>query len=102
MLGSLISNEELKKKLIKLLRRKYEEPNWLGMQGSRAQTKLNQINHKIQLIKAVCKRRSIDMVEIESIINTWKLMNKSSAHQENIVAGPIGVEQAVEDFLGEY
>jgi hypothetical protein len=42
------------------------------------------------------------MAEIESIINTWKLMNNGGAHQENLVVEPMEVEEAVEDFLGEY
>jgi hypothetical protein len=54
MPGTLISIEELKKKLIKLLRRKYEESNRLGIQSKRAMLK---INYKIQLVKATCRRR---------------------------------------------
>jgi hypothetical protein len=38
---SLISNEELKRKFIKLLRKKYEEPNWQRRNNGSAQVKLN-------------------------------------------------------------
>jgi hypothetical protein len=72
------------------------------MQGNRAQTKLNQINHKIQLIKAMCKGRSMDIVEIERIVSTWELMNNSGAHQEIVIVESMEVEEAMEDFLGEY
>jgi hypothetical protein len=102
MLGSLISNEQLKKKLIKLLRRQYEEPNWQNIQEGGSRAKLNQINYKIQLIKTMCKRKLIDMAEIESIINTWELMSNGGAHHENVVVEPMEVEDALEDFLGEY
>jgi hypothetical protein len=72
------------------------------MQARRVQARLNQINYKIQLIKTKCRRRLIDMAEIESIINNWELMSNRGAYQENDVAEPYGIEEAVEDVLGEY
>lgn len=99
---SLISNEELKRKFIKLLRKKYEEPNWQRRNSGRAQAKFNRINYKIQLIKAMCERRSIIMVELNIILNTWELMSNNGAYQNNVVVEPNRLEEAVEDVLGEY
>ena len=50
----------------------------------------------------MCKKRLIDMAEIQSIINTWKLINNGGAHQENLVVEPMGVEEAIQDFLSEF
>jgi hypothetical protein len=47
----------------------------------------------------MCKRRSIDMAKIKTIISTWKLMERSNAAQEIIVAEPMEIEHVV---LGEY
>jgi hypothetical protein len=99
MPGKLIPIEELKKKLIKLLKRKYEEPNRVGIQSKRPMWK---INNKIQLLKATCRRRYADMAEIESIIKNWELMCYNCECQENIVAEPIGIDEAIEDSLGKY
>jgi hypothetical protein len=53
-------------------------------------------------VKAACKRRLIDITEINNIINNWELMSSNSVYQENKVAESNGIEEVVEDFLGEY
>jgi hypothetical protein len=99
MLGNLIPIEELKRRLIKLLRKKYKEPNRLGIQSNRTMWK---INNKIQLVKAAYRRRLVDMAEINSIIKNWELISYNNTSQENEVAEPIGIDEAVEEVLGEY
>jgi hypothetical protein len=99
---SLISNEELKRKLVKLLRRKYEESNWQRRNRRRTQVKLNRINYKIQLIKTMCQRRLIDMAKIKSVISTWKLMSNSDTYQKHTVVEPMAIEEVVEDVLEKH
>jgi hypothetical protein len=99
MLGSLIPVVELKKKLIQLLRKKYEVPNQLGIQDRRAVLK---INNKIRLVKAICQRREMNMVEIECIITSWKLLSSNCEDKENNVVEPISINEAMGDLLGEY
>jgi hypothetical protein len=60
------------------------------------------VNNKIQLVKAACRRRLADMVEIESIIKNWELMCYNCEYQENTIAEPIGIDEAVEEVMGEY
>jgi hypothetical protein len=63
MPGKLVLNEELRRRLIKLLERKYGR-----MHGSRTQINLRQIDYENQLIRDVYKRRSMYIEEIESNI----------------------------------
>jgi ribosomal protein L39E len=69
MSRKVVSGEELIRRLLKLLRKNYEEPNWQRMHGGKAQSKLNQINYELRLIKAICKRRSINVEIIVHIKN---------------------------------
>jgi hypothetical protein len=57
----LVSKEDLKRRLLKLLRRKYGRISWQEMHGDKTQIKLKQIDYGIQLIRDVCKRRSMDI-----------------------------------------
>jgi hypothetical protein len=92
MPGNLITIGELKRRLIKLLRKKYEESNCLRNNSRRIQRKLDQIDHKIQLMKAICKRRANNIAEITSIINTWELINDNNECQENLEAEPMELD----------
>jgi hypothetical protein len=98
MPGSLIPIGKLKERLIKLLRKKYESPNQLSSQNKRRVLKINQ---KIQLMKATCERKLMDMAEINNIMNNWKLMSCGNECKENTIAEPIDLEEAMEDSLGE-
>jgi hypothetical protein len=42
------------------------------------------------------------MAEINSIIKNWELISYNNTSQENEVAEPIGIDEAVEEVLGEY
>ena len=71
----------------------------LSIQGKRAKLK---IDHKIQLLKTVCRKRQMDMQEINNIIYTWEVISSTKANKENREVEPIGVDEAIDDFLGEY
>jgi hypothetical protein len=96
---SLIPIGKLKERLMKLLRKKYESPNRPGEQRRR---NILKISNKIRLVKETCKRRNMNMVEINYIINSWDLISTSGPSEETEVAEPIGLEEAIADTLGEY
>ena len=74
---------------MKLLRAKYGRISMHIMHGDKIQFKLKLINNEIQLVRDVCKRRSMDIEGIESIIETWELIGGNFEHKVQVVAEPI-------------
>jgi hypothetical protein len=74
---------------MKLLRAKYGRITLQTMHGDKIQFKLKLINNEIQLVRDVCKRRSMDIEGTESIIETWELIEGNVEHKVQVIAEPI-------------